>query len=407
VAAAVAAPPPRPAARSAPLALRSAGADLAAELSAALTLRMKPPPEPDPELMLTTLAGVGLAVLALVLWVAGILYDPTTLPFVALIGVLLISVGYLWGAYTARGLGKLLLTLAAAAAVAAGLVWVIQRQVNAAWADLPSNLLPALALPGVSVLCALPLGVTRFRPLRFILAGEVLVLLFVVSPAARSAVQKGFDYLQPVPPAVPAPVSPAERVRGLAERKSADALLAELAELADPGRVKKADPTDRLELPTELARLCDPATEPRAEVRAAALAALAAWKPEATRPAVLAAVKSTDPGERRLGLQLAGRWADTEMAAAVAARLSDRQEWADAQKALKAMGGSAAEGAVLPLIRTEERGDTLLLLMELLEAVGGPKGLAALRLVEQTHPAASVRGEAKARADGLQARLRK
>ena len=97
--------------------------------------------------MLTALSWVGLTALAGVLWVAGVLYEPGALPFVALIGVLLVAVGYLWAAYSTRSGLALVATFVGAVAVGGGLVWVIQRQVNTAWYALPSNFLPALLLP--------------------------------------------------------------------------------------------------------------------------------------------------------------------------------------------------------------------------------------------------------------------
>lgn len=383
-----------------------AGVDLAADLAADLTMRMKPPPEPTGDLYLAALAWVALTALAGVLWVAGVLYEPGTLPFVALIGVLLVAVGYLWSANTARTPFGLVITLIGAVAVGCGLVWVIQRQINVAWSDLPSNLIPALILPAVSLVCALPLGVLRLRPLRYIITGELLVVLFVVSPAAQTAVQKLIDQLQPTPAVTtPPPLTLGEKVRRLAEQKAPDAALTTLAELADPESAKGASPVARAELGAELSKLAGP-DERRDDVRAAALAALAVWQPEATRSPVLVALRSADPSDRRLGLSLAGRWADPEVAAAVAARLPDRLETAAAQKALRQMGGPAVEGALLPLLKTEERGANLLVVMELLELVGGPKSVAAIREVEKANPISSIRDEAKLRADNLAAKLK-
>ncbi len=384
-----------------------AGVDLAADLAADLTLRMKPPPEPAADLMLTTLAWLGLTALAAVLWVAGVLYEPGTLPFVALIGGLLVAVGYLWGLYSARSGVGLLATAVAAGVVGGGLVWVVQRQVNTAWSELPSNFVPAMLLPVVSALFALPVGVLRFRPLRYVLTGELLVLLFVVSPAARAGVQKAIDRLQPTPAVTaPLPATPGEKVRQLADLKSPDRLLTTLADLAEPDADNGASPEARAELAAELAKRAGPA-EGRAEVRAAALAALAVWQPDAIRGPVLMALRSADAGDRRLGLALAGRWADPEVAAAVAARLNDRMDAAAAQKALRQIGGRPAEAVLLPLLKTEDRGAALLVVMELLEAVGGPDALAGLRQVEKTATSPNVRDEAKLRADAIQARLKK
>ena len=86
------------------------------------------------------------------------------------------------------------------------------------------------------MLCASPLGVFQSRPLRFILTGEFLVLLFVVSPAARTAVQKGLDQLQPVPVNTsPPPSSPGEKVKDFAKQKSSDRLVSLLVRAGRPG----------------------------------------------------------------------------------------------------------------------------------------------------------------------------
>jgi hypothetical protein len=326
-----------------------AGVDLAVELTAALATRMRPPPEPAPDLRPATLGWAALALLAAGLWVAGVVADPAALPFVAVIGGLLAAAGGLW------------------------LVLADGR---------------------------------RSRPAGCLLTGVALLGLYLLAPAARTAVQTGLDRIEP-PPAPAPPLTPAERVRELAGRRPADPLLTALAELAGPDAGRGASPEARAELAAELARLADPGVEGRAEVRTAALTALAAWHPDGTRTAVRAALRSPDPAERRLALALAGRWADPDTAALVAARLSDRREADDARRALLAMGGPAAEAALLPLLHTDDRRATRLVVLELLEQVGGPEALAALRRMAAAGDSPGLREEARARADGLERRLMK
>ena len=75
------------------------GVDRAAELSAALSMRMSPPPEPmiDRRLIVGTWAFGTFS--AIVLWLGGMFYNPACLPFVALLGAALLGFGLLWRAY--------------------------------------------------------------------------------------------------------------------------------------------------------------------------------------------------------------------------------------------------------------------------------------------------------------------
>ena len=60
--------------------------DIAAELSAALSMRMNPPPEPSADRRLIIGAWAFGTLAALGLWLGGLFYNPECLPFVALLG---------------------------------------------------------------------------------------------------------------------------------------------------------------------------------------------------------------------------------------------------------------------------------------------------------------------------------
>jgi hypothetical protein len=356
-----------------------AAVDLAADLTAALTLRMKPPPEPAADGTVPNGAWFGLTVVALGLWVVGVIYDPAALPFVALIGGLQLAFGYLWGAY-----------LAGRTDWRAGLL----------------TLLPPVA----AARFARPFGENAYRPQRFVLTGAVLLALFFAGRAARDAVQPMFDQL--LPPRTPAdpapPPSPADRLQTALDRKQAEVVTGVLAELARPEAVTGVSDEARAKLAFGLKRLCDPAApDPRPEVRTAALAALGVWEPDATRRPVLAALTGDDPSARRVAFQLAGRWKDAEVARAVVARLADRQEQQDAQQALLAIGGPPAEAALIPLLFAEDQGALVLTVIDLLEQVGGPDAVAALGRVAESGPYPSVREEAAKRAAAITARLKR
>ncbi len=372
------APPPRPPAASrrpaanGVVVLSPAGSvDLASELSAALSARMNPPPEPPSDLRISTGAWLLLSAAAGLLWLVGVTYEPELLPFVAVIGALEASFGYLWAAYLAgrrdwvRGVVTLIPPVT---------VWRLFR----------------------------PFGDQGFRPLRFVATGLLLLALYAIGPVVRAAILPVFTVFEPVrvdPPAPPP--SPAERLRTAAGQKHPDALLGELAELTRPEAVRAAPEQDRKETAAELKRLVG---DDRPEVRAAALAALAAWDPDAARGPALAALRSADAAERKRALTLAARWPDDEVAKAVADRLTDRQEGHAAQTALLEIGGRPAEGAVLPLLKSEDS-SVRMMAMDLLEKVGGRRTVDALTELGKSDPNDGVRDEAKAKAKALAAKL--
>ncbi len=136
------------------------GVDMAAELSAALSMRMSPPPEPMIDRRLIVGAWAFGTFSAVALWLGGLFYNPECLPFVALLGGALLVFGLLWRAY------------------------LVGRDES----------------PLRGALCLLPpFNVVRLfqksddnghRPLRFAATGALVLGLFAASAPARSFVEK-------------------------------------------------------------------------------------------------------------------------------------------------------------------------------------------------------------------------
>lgn len=379
-------PPPRDtrvtAAAPAPVAVNGALAvrtqrprtqmDYAADLSATISTRMKPPPEPPSDLKPTTAAWLVLTVTGVVLWLVGVIYEAQTLELVALVGVLLTTFGYLWVAYLAGRRGY----------VVRGLV----------------TLLPPVAAYRFLV----PTSNYGRRPLGYFLTGLIFLALAYFGPQTRAVVRQAFAAIEPVPADLPPNTTgPADRLRAAIDRHQPDLLPSHIAELTRPDVIAAASPAVRAEVAAELTKLT---ASDRPNVRAAALEALGTWAPASDRAPVLAALKSEHSAERKAALGLAGRWADAEMATAVAARLSDRTEQAAARDALLAIGGTHAEAAVIPYLATSDDPLFTLALVELLGKVGGEKSTAALRKFSEKEHNVAVRDEANRVADLLAAK---
>ena len=345
--------------------------DLAADLTTAISMRMRPPPDPPADLSLSTGVWLLLTVGGLVLWAVGIAYESAVLPFVALLGGLQAALGYIWCAY-----------LVGTHNPTRGLL----------------TLLPPVGL----VRMFRPFGENGFRPLRFFLSGLLVLAAWMVAEKVKPNARNWLASLT-APPAeyVPPNVGSAERLRTAVERNQPDLLVALLNAYARPETIAETPEEDRPAVVLELEKLLKADT---AEVRAAALETLVAWSPGSGRDAALHALKSSDPGERRSAMALAARWRDPEMAAAVAARLTDRQEQNAAQEVLAAMGGPAAEAALLPLLKADDQ-LFVLFILDLVEKIGGPKTLDALNELSLTGKSKSIREQALRVAEVLSTKM--
>ncbi len=348
--------------------------DMAADLSTAISLRMKPPPDPPADLRLSTGVWLILTLGGIALWLIGISVEPDVLPLVLVAGAFQAALGYLWAAYLVGKRSR---------------VWGLL------------TLLPPIGL----VRLFLPFGENGFRPLRFVVSGLLVVAIWTIAPQVREEI-KTWPWLArmtspPKADALPPASGAAEKLKAAAERRQPEYLVGQLADLSRPEAVAETPEADR---PAVVAEIAAVLKSDQPEVRTAALNALAVWAPADARGPTLAALKSADPGERRSAMALAVRWPDAEMATAVATRLTDRQEQNTAQEILLAMGGPAAEAALLPLLRSDDQ-LFVLFVLDLVEKIGGPKSVDGLRDLSLTGTNSTIRKEAGKAADALAARI--
>ena len=315
-----------------------------------------------------------------------------------------------WVLLTAAGVGLLLLTLftrtsfaapvvyLGAAGVEVGYLWVVWR----AFRRSPLRGVAA-AVPPLTAWYLFRRKYGGFGPLRFVAAGAVLVGLgwaadgIAPNTRAWAGVRDGSPAgaAQPDPAAGTVPA----RLRELADRRADDRLLALLKELAGSDPVG----TDRVAVADEVERLLH---HPDPEVRAAAMATDAVWGGPAARERVLAAVRGADRDDRLAALRVLPRWPDDEAARAAAGLLGKPgREGAAARDALAAIGGPAAERAVLPLLAADDQG-VRLAVIDLLadEKLGGPASAEALAEVARTTADPGTRLAATAAAERIRGR---
>ena len=337
-----------------------AAVDIGAELSAALTMRMKPPPDPPADLNLSTGGWLALSGLALVAWVGGVIYDPALLPFVALVGLLMVAFGFLWAASLAG-----------------------QRN----WLRGAVTLLPPVALWRI----CLPFGEQGYRPLRFVLTGLLALALYLVGGPAHLGVKGAMAALESDPargePEAPLPAG--ERL-AVATRRP-DGGLSALVDLAGAD-YRSAIPLD--EHPGVVAELTRLASSPstRPEIRVQALETLTKWSLPGSRGIVLGMLTGGDSPERKVALRLAPNWPDREMAQAVADRLGTRSEERLAREALEQMAPAA--GPALAKLAAGDDPALAMTALELLETVGTPACVPALDRLAERAGDSVVRAEA-------------
>jgi hypothetical protein len=358
-------------------------ADIAAELTAALTMRMKPPPEPPSDLRFSTGAWLGLTATGVSLWMVSMMQAKgeeadRLLSYVGAIGVLEIIISYVWVAYLSgrknarRGFEALLPP-----------VW-IYRLAN-----------PCENTPG-------------YRPLRFAVAGLLLIAVALFGGQLRPAVQQITGEPEPLAPELPKPInSPLSRLKDAESEGINRPLTDALSDLAKDPAAFTATEAEKPLLLAELRRL---RTHDSGEVRATALFALKKWAGlEAVKEDVLSVLrtKHAENHERRAALDIAREYKDRDITRAVALCLGYRGFLDDTDRraadTLRAIGPPEAEDALLELFEDEE----LLLrgLPAVLADIGGPKSIARLRTIAQTSVSKEVRTEAVKTADKIAARL--
>ena len=200
--------------------------DIAAELSAAISMRMAPPPEPAADRQLILAGWLGATVLGLATWALGLLFAPAWLAYSAIVGGLMVLFGVFWRAHLAAKRGSWL----------GGIV----------------SILPPICL----IQLVRPAGSHGLRPLRFAVTGAVLIALFAVGPKVRAYADQKFGLRNLV---------------GANEKESN-------AKYSESGKAEASNPEEFTETAVDLAgRL----KSDNPELRASALNRLADLEPEA------------------------------------------------------------------------------------------------------------------------------
>lgn len=356
-------------------------ADIAADLTSALTSRMKPPPRPRRDLKLSTALWLLATGVAAGLLVATLFTDNNLATAALAIGVVQVAVGYVW------------------------IIWLTARR------DWVRGVLAA-----VPPLTAWYLGqwkYAKFRPLRFVVTGAALVGLALAAGHAQSHTRAwaGVDAAgaDPAAPADPSAQRKIAQLRRFRDDRSYPALVKLLRDLARTDPVYSDEAKDKADFRAELRALCDHAD---AEVKVEALAAFATWGDDReAQELCLAAVRTDNPDARMMALRLLPKWKEERVAGAVSARLQQRpgMEVAAAQKALVELGGPVAERAAVPLLGEQYDQNVRLTAVEILtdDRVASPAAAAALRDAARSTSDPAVRAAATAAANRLDAKFNK
>ncbi len=343
-------------------------------LTAALTSRMKPPPAPRRDLRPSTavwmlLTGVGVAFVLVALFS---------------------DLNYRWAALSVG-----------AAQVVFGYAWIVR--------------LTYLRNPVRGVVCATPPATfyylaqhkyARFRPLRFVLTGSVLVGLAGTAPRlaelARPLVTT--NETKTTPPDL-ASQSKLAQLRALRDQRAYADLVRLIEVLAKSDPIRSADAGDRAELAAELEALCG---HELTHVRIEAMTAFTKWDPApnaaAARAVCLAAVRSPTQEERIRALRLLPRWKDAESARAVQSLLGRAgPETNQARESLEEIGGAPAEQAALALLKRDDLA-TRLIAIGVLEKVGGAEAAKELHTYAMATDDSLARTRALAAAAAIEAR---
>ena len=352
-----------------------ASVDIAAELTAALTMRMKPPPDPPADLNLSTGGWLLMSVVGVFTWLVAIFSDERLLPFVAVLGTFLLAFGYFWAAYLA-GLHN--------------------------WVRGVVTLLPPVALWRI----CLPFGDNGYRPLRFVLTGALFLALYWVGPLASAALQPMWAMLELARPerSNTAAIPPVDRLKTAVQSNQPENVISLLADFASPDLIAATSADEKTALIAEIKKLTRTDETDRSEIRVNAINTLAMWSPKETRLAVLVALRSSESVERKNALKLAAQWPDLEMARAVAGRLSNRSEETQAKDLLLQMPPSTVEAAVLPLLKSDDQ-IFVLTIAELLVKIGAEDSIQVLTAMSKTFPNPTIRDEMTRHAETIRSRL--
>jgi hypothetical protein len=353
--------------------------DIAVDLTAALITRMKPPPRPPRDLRPSTAVWILTTGIALALLVATLLTPANFVEAVLYIG---------------------------AAEVAAGYGWVVRLAYHRRWWR---GL--ACAVPPLTLWFLTRRKYARFRPLRFVVTGGVLLTLAgfaaQVQPRTRAWAGVTDPGAMPTTPAPDISTQPkTARLRYYRDQRQYDSLIGLLQTLQQPDSVDSEQASNPGELAGVLKELCK---HPDTGVKVEALAAYAVWGGEDARGLCLETSSSPNREERLTALRLLPRWKDQFVARRIAERIGrPGTETTAAEDALIKLGGPHAEEAAIALLWNEDQG-TRLTAIEILgnERVGGPAAVAALQGVAHRSPDPGTSRAAAGKAQLIQSRPKK
>ncbi|MDB5308855.1 MAG: hypothetical protein JWO38_3057 [Gemmataceae bacterium] len=360
-----------------PLRLRTQ-MDIAVDLTAALSTRMKPPPKPPRDLKPST-----------ALWILA------TGVAIALLLLTLISANDFSDVVLYIGAGQ----------IAAGYLWVVSLAFRRDW---QRGLV--CAIPPITLWYLAQWKYAKYRPLRSVATGAVLMGIAAtatyVLPHTRSWAGVNDDPATTTTPPDITTQSKVAQLRHYRDKREYDALIELLRTLARTDPRYSDEAKNRVELAAELKALCG---HTDAGVKVEGMAAFAAWGGDDARGLCLEASRSANREERLMALRLLPRWKDEYVARALAERVGrPGRETTSAQDALVELGGPVAERAVIPLLRNEEQGIRLTAI-DILgnEKVGGSEAVAALLEVARTTNDPGTRQRAVDKADQIRNRLKK
>ena len=322
--------------------------DMAANLTATLSMRMAPPPENGSERRVTTAAWVLVTVSAILVWLAGVFYKPEWFVCVALLGGALVFFGYTWRAYLAGQNGRTL--------------WGL-----------------ATLFPPVNAIVQLKSNEEHgHRPLRFVLAGLAVLGLFAMGQDSHTVAAAAFKHAVPVLPPVP-PTGLASTIREYSEQQKDEQLLRFVRELPYSLAFRNAGVEEKVEVNEQLLKLTQ---SPRQELREVAYAALVECSPDDARKAILGALRGSNSRDHSTALAYADRVASPEIATAVVEKLGDANVGDSAEHAVRKLG-VLAEAPLLAQLWTEHV-EVSIKVCALLGDVGTAKSMKPLQRLQET-----------------------
>jgi hypothetical protein len=311
-------------------------ANIAAQLTTVISMTMKPAPEPPSDLRLTTGLWITLTACGAALWLFCMMSDPEPLKYVAVIGAIELVIGYFW--------------------------------VAVAWGNKnPKQGFSTLFPPLWVYRAANPPYEPGYRPLRFVVAGAVLLSMFVIAPKVQPTIYGWIgiaDDQQQLPP--DKPETPLMKLHVAESDGDTLGIKRQLALFAKPESLILSAAHEK---PAVIATLNRLVRGPRAEIRDDALRALAIWSKDDAKPNVLAAISKGTDEERETAYELVTAWNDDETVQLLVKQLGTNNL---ARPALDEIGRSPAgraaiERAILPYLRAnavERRNDFLALASE-------------------------------------------